>query len=136
MRTARKMLTTAAAGTMALLFMGVAAPAAQAADECTYSSPGPASARGAAVYYCPIWKAHTPVYGDYQGHSQVVGYLEAAGSGNWFECQHYGVETVAEGYRSSSWALTMADNGAWGWVPGSYYAGSSPDWPASLGSCE
>ena len=57
-----------------------------------------------------------------------LGYLEVAGNANWFYDQLQGPTYRKYGYASGWWALTEADNGHWGYVPGVYFAGSSSSW--------
>ncbi|CAL9658659.1 hypothetical protein [Streptomyces sp. Tu 3180] len=88
------------------------------------------------VQYCPIWKSNTPVYNKPYTTRQVVGDLVYAGSSNWFVCRSssYTDTYSAYGYSSKDWAITMADNGRWGWVPAVYFNGSENYW-AGLRQC-
>jgi hypothetical protein len=84
------------------------------------------------VQNCPIWKAGTPVYADYQtgGSTAKVGTLNVAGSGNWFVCQttSFARTYTYDGYSSKDWAITQDDQGSWGWVPAVFFSGSSSSW--------
>ncbi|MGA5506092.1 hypothetical protein [Streptomyces umbrinus] len=88
------------------------------------------------VQYCSIWKSNTPVYNKAIGSKSVVGDLVNSGSGNWFVCRSNSYKDTysAHGYTSNDWAITMADNGNWGWVPAVYFGGSENYW-AGLRTC-
>jgi hypothetical protein len=88
------------------------------------------------VQYCPIWKSNTPVYNNPYNSRQLVGNLVYAGSSNWFVCRSssHTDPYSAHGYSTRDWAITMADNGRWGWVPAVYFGGSENYW-AGLRQC-
>jgi hypothetical protein len=88
------------------------------------------------VQYCSIWKSNTPVFDRAIGSKSVIGYLVNSGSSNWFVCRSNSYKDTysANGYTSNDWAITLADNGNWGWVPAVYYGGSENYW-AGLREC-
>lgn len=114
----------------------------------TTCTPG-TSASGASVFYCPVWvpSGGVPIYASTSTSSAVVDHLHQGGDVNWFECQVNGGTASASGYTSSNWAKTVGDdNGATGYVPAVYFAGSANTWagvspcgtspaPPSDGSC-
>ncbi|MER7515868.1 hypothetical protein [Streptomyces sp. NPDC126499] len=108
----------------------------QVAKRTTASMEGGPTFAVTHVQYCPIWKSNTPVYNRPFDSRQTVGHLVNAGSGNWFVCRSNSLKDTysAYGYSSNDWAITMADNGKWGWVPAVYFAGSENYW-AGLRQC-
>jgi hypothetical protein len=118
-----------------MLAMVLAFGAPAMAEDHPCGDPYPHIGAGTFVQVCPLWRGHVPVYGDVE----IAGYLESA-DGNWFVCQDYFPEapyTVpGTDYTNDNWALTMADNGAWGWVPVAYFAGGTNYQPDdNLRSC-
>ncbi len=111
---------------------------------CSGSAPPPADGScsqgtnpsGQTVYYCPVWLpgGGVPVYATTSPSSSVVGRLHTGGSANWFYCRTQGDEATTDGYSSSSWAKTLADNDAAGYVPAIYFTGVQDYWPG-LPSC-
>ncbi|MCW2755871.1 MAG: ripA [Marmoricola sp.] len=92
---------------------------------------------GQVVSNCPIWvpSGGAPIYSSTSTSSTVVDHLSTAGDVNWFFCQSNGSTATAGGYTSSNWAKTIGDNnGATGYVPAVYFAGSQNYWP-NLPSC-
>ena len=117
----KKLIVLAATLVMILAF----APPAKA-DSRPCGDPYPHIGAGTFVQVCPLWRGHVPVYDDLG--PGIAGYLKNA-NGNWFVCQTrfedapYTVPRTR--YTNDYWALTMADNGKWGWVPEAYFAGGS-----------
>jgi hypothetical protein len=90
---------------------------------------------------CPLTQNRVPVYESFEdgffGDNDIVGYLNNA-DGNFFMCQLLGEEFDIPGTNISNdfWALTLADNGAAGWVPEVYFAGGGNFQPdANLVRC-
>jgi hypothetical protein len=96
-------------------------PSAAAEDEspCGYTY----QHQGWTVQDCPLWRGNVPVYDWYGSDPRVVGYLDYGGWANWFVCHRVGSTYVFAGHMNNWWALTMADNGRWGWVPEVFFAG-------------
>lgn len=76
--------------------------------------------------YCPIWTS-APVM-DYSAPPSTVGWLWYTGYSNWFVCQFRAESYSAYGYSSIWWAVTVADNGAYGRVSAVYYSGAEDYW--------
>ena len=111
------------AATLAMV-LAFAAPAT--AEDYPCGDPYPHIGAGTFVQECPLWRGDVPVYDDLG--SGIAGTLESA-EGNWFVCQTWFEDapyTVpGTDYTNDWWALTMADNGEWGWVPVAYFAGGT-----------
>ena len=117
----KKLMVLATALAIALIF---ASPVK--ADSRPCGKPYPHIGAGTFVQVCPLWRGHVPVYDDLG--SGIAGYLKNA-NGNWFVCQiRFGeapYTVPGTNYTNDWWALTIADNGKWGWVPEAYFAGGS-----------
>jgi len=91
------------------------------------------SGEGVYVRYCPDWSPNgrIPVMKNYTGGvNSPVGQMDHSGSHtNWYHCQAYGDRTTVNGYYNNWWALTMADNGRWGWVNEVYFQGGGNNEP-------
>jgi hypothetical protein len=80
---------------------------------------------GRAEYQCSLWRGNVPVYSGYSTSSSISGYLYRGGRANWFLSQCVGNPARLGGYANYWWAYTMADNGRWGYVPLTYFAGGA-----------
>jgi hypothetical protein len=122
----KKLMTLAALGAILAIASSAAATTPASADAYPCGNPYPHIGAGTFVQVCPLWRGHVPVFPD--DRPGVGGYLESA-NGNWFICQDWfeaAPYTVpGTNYTNDWWALTMADNGVWGWVPVAYFAGGS-----------
>ena len=123
MKTLKTSMTLAALGAILVLAAQAFATPAMAEDyPC--GDKYPHIGAGTFVQVCPLWRGHVPVYPD--DKPGIGGYLESA-DGNWFICQDWFGDapyTVpGTNYTNDWWALTMADNGVWGWVPVAYFKG-------------
>lgn len=130
----KRVMTLATA--MLAMVLAFAVPA-MAADEYPCDDPYPHIGAGTFVQVCSMWRGDVPVYDDVG--TGIVGSLENA-DGNWFVCQtrFEGAPYTVPGtdYLNDYWALTMADNGEWGWVPEAYFAGGGTNEPDdTLRSC-
>ena len=102
--------------------LAVATPSASAGD------PGACAFNGRTIfgqreYQCNLWRGNVPVYTSAWTGSSVLGYLYTGGRANWFVAQCVGVTAHLGPYVNYWWARTMADNGRWGFVPLTYFAG-------------
>lgn len=107
-----------------------AAASAVAAPEAFASDPGACARNGRAIfgraeYQCSLWRGNVPVYSGYSTSSNVVGYLYRGGRANWFLSQCVGNVAHLGGYFNYWWAYTLADDGRWGFVPLTYFAGGA-----------
>lgn len=114
--------TFAAALTSCAAALAVATPAASASD------PGACAFNGRTIfgqreYQCSLWRGSVPVHSSAWTGTRVVGYLYAGGRANWFLSQCVGSTAHLGPYFNYWWAYTMADNGRWGFVPLTYFAG-------------
>ena len=96
------------------------------------SDPGACAPNGRSIigmreYQCTLWRGNVPVYGSYSTDPRyggtVVGRLNAGGRANWFLAQCVGNTAWYGQYFNYWWAYTLADNGRWGYVPLTYFAG-------------
>ncbi|HEY3478892.1 MAG TPA: hypothetical protein VGL02_08320 [Streptomyces sp.] len=122
-----------AAVAAAAALVGIGAVPASASDTGSCAANGQTSSHGA-EYVCGLWKGNVPVYEWTFTNTRIVGYLNVGGRANWFvgQCQAVNddgspAEVYVNGYYNSHWAFTEADNGVWGWVPETYFAGGSND---------
>ena len=102
--------------------LALATPPASAGD------PGACAFNGRYIighreYQCTLWRGNVPVYSSYSTGSRVVGYLYSGGRANWFLWQCYGNRAWYGRYYNGWWSYTLADNGRWGYVPLTYFAG-------------
>ena len=107
-----------------------AATALAAATPASASDPGACAFNGRysigrAEYQCSLWRGNVPVYSGYSTSSGIAGYLYTGGRANWFLSQCVGNVARLGAYRNYWWAYTMADNGRWGFVPLTYFAGGA-----------
>ena len=108
--------------------------AAVAATAASASDPGGCAPNGRSIhgqreYTCSLWRARVPVYGSYSTDpaygGRVVGHLYKGGRANWFLWQCSGNRAALGRYWNYWWAYTLADNGRWGYVPLTYFAGGA-----------
>jgi hypothetical protein len=80
------------------------------------------------VQNCDDWtpdpRKLIPVYNRKAQNATVVGYIYQPGP-DWYLYQELGASYTLNGYRHNWWAMTMADNGNWGWVSEVYFKGGS-----------
>jgi hypothetical protein len=119
--TMRRILLIAMLTAITLAAAPANAPKVAAEDEspCGYTFPH----EGSTAQYCPLWRGNVPVYDTDGSNRHVVGYLVHGGWANWFLCHRVGSTYVYEGHMNNWWALTMADNGKWGFVSEVFFAG-------------
>ena len=108
-----------------------AAGQAQAADNKPCGAPFYSSTAGGQVRYCPDWSPSgtIPVMDTIinAGNFKVGQMNHTGNKTNWYVCQLPGERVYLNGFYNSWWALSMADNGEWGWVNEVYFQGGNND---------
>ena len=75
------------------------------------------------VQTCPLWRGDVPVFATASRYSRVVGMLRSRW-GQWFTLGVTGgTYSLGAAGVNHWWAQTMADNGAWGYVPQVFFSG-------------
>lgn len=130
---ARRSLLAAALLVGVLLSTLSLAGRAEAYDRWPCDPPRWQSYYGIYVQNCTIWKSWAPVRQSADASSPIVGYLQWAGSTNWFTYQCYwGVQWEGQ-WVTNKWAYTLADNGRWGYVSQVYFMGGDNwEWDGRL----
>lgn len=126
----RKTAFFATLATCAAMLPAVAAPASA-------SDPGACARNGRTIfgraeYQCSLWRGSVPVYASAWTGTSVVGYLNQGGRANWFLSQCVGTTAHLGRYANYWWAYTLADNGRWGFVPLTYFAGGQDNQRSSV----
>jgi hypothetical protein len=77
-----------------------------------------------------------PVFEARGADTKIVGWINQADDRHWFIGEARGGRYADGGAANTNWAYTQGDNGAWGWVPGVYFAvGSSGRGDPTLAAC-
>jgi hypothetical protein len=136
MRTRAKFFA-AVSGMAAAGALLIGAPTAASAS----SDPGACAPNGRTVYkdgdnrpeiQCTLTRGNVPVRAHGTNGAQIVGYLTYGGRANWFLWQCHGDENYIGSYFNNVWAYTEADNGTWGYVPETYFAGGANNQASSV----
>ncbi|GAA4724603.1 hypothetical protein [Phytohabitans rumicis] len=133
----RRLGTLGAALTMGAVAMLANAAPAQAADAYPCGPQWWHSGQGLYVQTCPDWSPNNwiPVYEYNDANSRQVGQIYAPGD-DWYVCDYPGASLTRYGLTNNWWALTVADNGAAGWVNEIYFRGGGTNEPdATLRVC-
>jgi hypothetical protein len=84
----------------------------------------PCSAAGGGHYNCSFWPEGDGTSGGspvVDLHGTLRGYLNQGT--NWIVCQQLGEKYTSHGYYNTTWAMTEANDGNWGWVSAVYASG-------------